>query len=303
MYIFSFFKALLRPSKILTSIYFILNMGVVFMLFGFFNLFSLPFEGTQAFVYNGLFGLGINFICMLIALSPIGEAYFRFLEGLKIVPENEETEPILKAFSEVYEKARAVNPKISSKVKLYYKESDEINAFALGHRTVAITEGALSLSEEQFKAILAHEFGHISNADSDLTLGIIVSNAILGAFVFVMKLIGLFVALVFSFAREGGFISIIIHFVFVTVLGLVFAIWTKLGMLMMNATSRKDEFRADNYAVKCGMGAELIDALNVIDPSQTRSSALSLLSSTHPDTSVRIEKINEALQVSNAVTI
>lgn len=296
MYILSFFKALFKPSKILTSLYLILNLGIIFALFGLFNMFPVGTE--NAFLFNGLIGIGINLVCMFIALSPIGEAFFRFLQGIKPLPYNDNNARLFNLFNEVYDKARTVNPKISKKVQLYYMDTDMINAFALGHRTVALTTGAFELEDDHIRALLAHEFGHISNNDSDLTLGIIVSNVFLGMFVFIMKLIAVFVTIVFSILASdniGGIIASIVHLIFITLLGFVYALWTKIGMLLMNATSRGDEFRADNFAVKCDLGEELIDSLSTIDPNTTKSSALALLSSTHPDTVTRIEKINAAL--------
>lgn len=293
MYIFSFLKALFKPSKVLTSIYILLNTAMVFGLFYLFKIFS--FGTTLDGIYNGLIGLGINFVCLLIALSPIGECCMRFLNGIKIMPYNAETERLYETFNNVYAKALSVNPKLSRKIKLYYKDELNVNAYALGHRTVCMTVGSTQLSTQQIEGLLAHEFGHISNADSDLLLGIFVSNIILSVFMFIVKLLAMLFSLVLAGLTRSDAGPAIINFLLITVVMTVFAIWTRLGMLMLNATSRADEYRADNFAVQCGNGIQLAEALSTIDPSTTKSPALAMLMSTHPDTVVRIERINAAL--------
>lgn len=301
MYIFSFLKALFKPSKILTSIYLVLNMGLVFGMFYLFKLFAFGTELDG--VYNGLIGIGINFACLLVALTPMGEMYFRFISGIKRMARTSENEHIFQAFEEVYQKAKEVNPKLSKKIRLYCKKDKDVNAYALGHRTVCLTEGAMKLDIEHIKGMLAHEFGHIAHADSDLTLGIVLSNMILGIFVFIVKLIATLMILIVGVATRSKVLTAIMSFIFITIIMTVFQLWTKIGMLMMNATSRGDEYLADKFAVECGYGCELSDALSTIDPSLTKSSVVALLSSTHPDTVTRVEKISILMNNNTCKTV
>lgn len=58
---------------------------------------------------------------------------------------------------------------------VYVMESKEINAFAAGmrpdHAVIAVTRGALNfLNRDELQGVVAHEFGHIYNADMKISL-------------------------------------------------------------------------------------------------------------------------------------
>ena len=166
MYIGSFLKALFTPRKIWCSIYFLLNLVIVFFIFAAPELMAEAEAGH--WVGMGFIGVAVSMFFTFVSLSPLGEAYVRFKERVKQLPRNEQTAWIYEMFDEVHAAARGVNAKISGKVKLYYKETEEINAYAVGHRTVIVTHGILRFSPEQIKGVLAHEFGHISGGDSGI---------------------------------------------------------------------------------------------------------------------------------------
>ena len=43
-----------------------------------------------------------------------------------------------------------------------------VNAFAIGRNTIAVTMGAIeTFSSDELKGIIAHEFGHLSNGDTN----------------------------------------------------------------------------------------------------------------------------------------
>lgn len=296
MYIGSFLKALFTPRKIWCSIYFLLNLVIVFFIFAAPGLLADAEAGQ--WVGMGFIGVGISMFFTFISLSPLGEAYVRYKERVKQLPRNEQTAWIYEIFDEVHASARKVNAKVSEKVKLYYKDTDEVNAYAVGHRTVIITDGILQLSPEQLKGVLAHEFGHISGGDSDIDLGINVSNTILMLFTIAVSAFISFMAWALSMAFESisaKATCIAIGGAITTALSLVYYLWIKLGRLMVNAASRNDEYAADAFSVKCGYGEGLHSALSTLDPSKMRSSFFSLLSSTHPDTVARLEKIRKKM--------
>lgn len=73
---------------------------------------------------------------------------------------------------------------------VYIIPANEINAFAAGmhpdNAVIAITEGALDrLNRDEVQAVIAHEFGHIANAD--MVLGLRLAAMVMGFF-FVMYL-------------------------------------------------------------------------------------------------------------------
>ena len=203
--------------------------------------------------------------------------------------------------TEVHAAARSVSPSVGAKVKLYYKQTDDVNAYAVGHRTIIVTDGILALSDKDLKGVLAHEFGHIANGDSDLTLGINVSNTILVIFTALVGFVVTTMSSLFSMLFESvdaKATCAAIAGVIVLALSLVYYLWVKFGMLLVNASSRNNEYAADAFAVDCGFGAGLYSALSQLDPSKTRSGFFSLLASSHPDTVARLEKIRLRLGAS-----
>ncbi len=300
MYIVSFLKNLFRPRKFLCALYLLMNTALVFFLFGYaFTSFSGSTYDTKTFVVNGLIGVAINLAITLLSLSPIGEAYVRMKEKVQKMELTGDTAGIYAIFEEVYAAAKEKNPKIGDKIKLYYKPTEEVNAYALGHRTVIVTHGLInSMDADMIKGVLAHEFGHISSGDSDLKLGISVSNSILLIFTVIINLVITFFSLVIGLASKkasGWIAGRIFGAVGVFLVTLVYGIWTKLGMLMVNATSRKDEYAADAFAVDCGFGTDLYNALDALDGVKAKSNFFSLLASTHPDTVDRLSAIRERL--------
>lgn len=302
MYLGSFLKNLFKPRNFFCVLYLVLNMALVFCIFGYvLSVFNGGIQDAQTFVINGCIGIGINIVITLIALSPLGEAYVRRKENTKILNRTQDTEAIFTVFYEVYGAVKAKYPKLGDKIKLYYKDTDEVNAYALGHRTIIVTHGLLQcMDTEKIKGILAHEFGHIVNGDSDLKLGISVSNGILLTItVIINALIANLMLIVGVFSEKSSIkiISRVIGIIGIFLVTIIYGIWAKIGMLIVNATSRKDEYEADTFAVDCGYGKNLYDALNSLDETKTKSNFFSLLASTHPDTVDRLKSIQTKLAV------
>lgn len=296
MYIGSFFKSLFKPRKFLCSLYFLLNIVIIFLIFGYVAPFDFGMSDTASFAVNGLIGIAVNFIVMLIALSPVGEAYVRYKERAVKIVRNADSEWLYQLFDEVYAAAKSKDARISDKVRLYYKETEEINAYAMGHRTVIVTAGLLkNVSAERIKGILAHEFGHISGGDSDLKLGISVSNCILLIITVILNLVIGLISLIFGLLSDN--LAAIVRGIGIFIVTLIYSLWVKLGILMVNATSRKDEYAADAFAVDCGYGSDLYDALDELDGVKTKSDFLSILGATHPDTVDRLAAIKQKMSV------
>ena len=288
MYIIGFIRSLLRPRKFLCSLYFLLNLVVVFFVFATFA--SFGGNGEDNTVKAGFIGIAVNIVVTLIALSPIGEAYVRMKEKVERVDRTPDTAGVYMIFDEVYAEAKKQSKFVGNKIKLYYKDTDEVNAYALGHRTVIITRGLINnMNADMIRGVLAHEFGHIASGDSDLKLGISVSNGILWLATIAFNLIIVLIAGLVAILSEkaGNWLSVL----GITIVTLIYTIWVKLGMLLVNATSRKDEYAADAFAVDCGYGNHLYAALDALDGVKTKSSFFSLLASTHPDTVDRLKAI------------
>lgn len=297
MYIFSFFKSLLRPRHILPTLYFLVNCALVFLIFYYIMPFEIHSDPQTNSIILGLIGLGVNLFFIFISLSPFGEFFWRLRNNIKSAPrgevESRRWNIALNAFEEVKAKAVEASRSVSKKVKLYYSPSDEINAFALGHGTVILTRGILSADPEYLKGVLAHEFGHIAHGDSDLKLGINVSNSIL---TICMTIVSVFANLIIGILagsdRNIGYLFYIVCRIVLNVIIMgLFKLWTLLGVLLLNMSSRKEEFLADGFAKELGYDEQLAEFLNKIDGGGYRTNKFDLMFQTHPDTVDRLEHL------------
>ncbi|MGN1060713.1 MAG: M48 family metalloprotease [Candidatus Coproplasma sp.] len=295
MYIFSFLKSLIKPKNLLSAIYFLINSVIIFFIF-----YILPIEVIADEKWNpivlGLIGLGINAVIILISLSPIGEFFWRIRNRVfNSAPDEfaEYWQNVNAVFEEVKNTAIQCGHKISDKLKLYYTPTNDLNAFALGHRTVVITHATMCINPDYIKGVLAHEMGHIVNADSDLKLGINVSNGILTIFLTVVSFISNFIIGALTGAQNGfmNVIGLILNFLFnILIIGL-FNVWNYIGVLCVNCTSRKSEYKADGFAKELGYGEQLTAFLYALDGNAPKTSIFNLMYQTHPDTPDRIRAL------------
>ncbi len=293
MYIISFCKSLFKPKNALPAIYFFANAVIVFFLF-----YILPYRFTSDEqmdrIYLGLIGLGVHLIFILISLTPMGEALWRLRNRIKSQPKQVELQDDWQIAKEVFEevKANARNwtKSVSNKVKLYYSPTDDINAYALGHRTVIITKGLLGANPEYLKGVFAHELGHIAHGDSDLKLGINVSNSILTVFITILSFFTYMIVMLLACIENEAtnFVALVINFLFRIVIIGLFNLWNLVGVLFINWSSRKAEYAADGFANELGYGEQLAMFLNVLDGNSGKSSRFDLMFQTHPDTQDRL---------------
>ena len=271
-------------------IWVILNMAVIFGL-------------GSIFGSAGMIIAPVAYIISLyIAVSPAGEFLLRHQNACKKITNKKINERIMPIFNKVYEQAKEKSPHISPKVQLFMCNEDSVNAFATGRKTVCITKGLLEMKDEHIEAILAHEFGHLANRDTDALLIVVVGNLI----VTVMMTILATICKVFGFIIDhsdsgkglniGKNISKIATFILITAF---MFIWTKLGALFCMRGNRKQEYAADYYAAELGNAQNLIDAFCEMDEAPAPKGLWATLVSTHPETADRIMKLNEYIDSKN----
>lgn len=169
------------------------------------------------------------------------------------------------------------------------------NAFAIGRRTICVTDGLLNLTDEEIMAVFAHEIGHIAYQHSAIQLLIGGGNLFISGFLLIVKVIcwiitGIF-ALVGISTRSfwGG--------LFMTLFGglstVLIWLWTKFCMLFLMWSMRQNEFVADEYAYKLGYGTILASVLDRHMCSAPNNGLLRALYSTHPHSDDRIARLQE----------
>lgn len=293
MYLFDFIKQMTRKSNIPVFIYLALNIVIITL---FVNIgWDVPMIESM--------GLGIILyvISLTVTLSPIGEWILRLQTGCRTIKRKEQINFLEPIFREVYNKARKLDPSIPRDVRLFINSDESPNAFATGRKTICVTEGLLHMPEEQIKATLGHEFGHLAHKDTDLILVVTVGNMIVSSIIVMIQLIIELFHLVmeiisFFIGGKGGAIASIINSLYrlmITkiVVGLTW-IWTKIGILLVMKSCRSNEFEADEFSFNLGYGNEMCALLDTIGNADAKGLFANLASS-HPNKNDRIAKLQE----------
>lgn len=308
MYVIEFLKRMFRKSNTTVVIYLIINYILISAII------CLLFSGggVVGILLGLLVGLVAYVISLALALSPIGEWLLRLqcqchpIE--KLSPELQNY--ILPIFQEVYQQAMAEDSTIAPDIKLYFTENEDENAFALGRKTVAVTTGGLQnpMFREQLKGILGHEFGHLAHKDTDLLLLITVGNMIITLAITILKVIIIAATFIFNamativgwlshgdrdhticvfFIKLGTSIASFLSLVFIN---LFMRVWTQVGQLLVMKGSRENEYEADAFSCSIGYGRELYSFFQTLG-GEEEVSKLGILVSTHPPTSLRMERL------------
>ena len=291
MYLFDFFKRLFKKNNAGVVIWMVLNLLLIVFLF----------SGGFTSLTGALIGVALYFLSMLIALSPIGEWILRMQNGCKKITDPAVLNRIEPLFREVYARAKELDPELPDDIQIFLSESSEPNAFATGRKTLCLTRGLLTYSDEQIKGVLGHEFGHLANKDTDTVLVVAVGNMIVSAIFILVRffsnicmLIGEFVASAFGRGLGGALAALFMglgRIVADFVLVVMMRIWNQIGVWLCMSSSRKNEYIADEYAHRCGHGEGLIQVLESFGTTHGSTGLFAALASSHPQNADRIGKL------------
>lgn len=303
MYIKHFFTSLTKKNNIPIVIYLALNVIIItLIIYNFLN--ADGNYGPNGFVCF-LIAVALYLVSIVVALSPFGEWILRLQNGCKKIKRKEQIAIIEPIFNEVYAKARELNPDISDNITLYIKgknkkkdEADEINAFALGRNTICITEGLLSCSEEEIKAVLGHEFGHLAHHDTDVILVITVGNFIITTIITIVTVICTILKLFFAGASEGKdgapfVVGLIMTAFFLLLINLANRVWSQIGVWLCMKSSRENEYLADEFSFNLGYGVSLCKFLDEYAGDSHAEGLFAALASSHPDTNDRVSRLQD----------
>ena len=296
MYIKDFLKKVFKKGNTTLLIYFLVNMLIVV------GIIAIPFIGYNIFV-GILVGLGLYAISVAASLSPIGEMMRRHQLHCIPLEKNPELEAeLMPLINEVYDRAKEINPELPTDIRFFYLEDESINAFAAGRKTICLHSGTANMQDKKrIKAVLAHEFRHIANHDTDLGLFVHVGNLIINAFfifwgigVTMTRIIGTLVA-IFTSDDDGGFAGLMMHLSALlsqVALIVIQKIWYRFGGLMIAKTKRNQEFEADIFSAKLGYGVPLCELFDTWGD-DTPKDVYEGLFLDHPSSPERIENLQE----------
>ncbi len=211
---------------------------------------------THQFAWAMVFGFGGAFISLLMSKTMVKRSMNM---QQVVVPQTEKEALVFNTVKELAEREGINMPE----VWVYW--DDVPNAFATGptrnSAMVAVSSGlAMNLSDDELRAVLAHEVGHIANGDM---LATTLLQGLMNTFVyFLASMIARAVATVAPGDDEEGGMNFMIYFVVDTILQILFSV---LASIVVCWFSRQREFRADAYAADA-LGADgMIRALRKIE--------------------------------------
>ena len=310
-YLIDLLKNLFSSKNIMAILYLVLNLCLI---------------GAIGYLYyDGIFigvpiFLALYLVIAFVALSPLGEVVLRSKAKCKRIKEDELLNRLEPLFFEVRDAALHKHPEmmIHPNAALYITDDPEPNAFALGRKTVCVTTGLLEFDDEEIKAVIGHELGHLSMHDTEMILLITVGNFIIttvaNILILLTALFRIFIAVGLMFAGKfegkaaynlGSAIMSLITIVFINFL---MFIWTNIGVWMVMKTSRNAEYEADAFSCDLGYTDGMLSFLGKLDSFEIpyenlgfwerKTEVFSILSDSHPATRKRIERIMKFTELS-----
>ena len=167
----------------------------------------------------------------------------------------------------VLKKTKENSPYTVNKVNLTMIHDETPNAFAVGRKTICITDALLNLSDDDILGILAHEVGHLAYGHSIVQLIIGGGNVFIWVAIFLIKIacwtitaiLGLFAI------RSRRLISGVLLAGIASLSSNLIWLWTIFCLLFLRWSMRQNEFVADEFAYNIGFGNQLA---KVIDESK-----------------------------------
>ena len=221
--------------------------------------------------------------------SEIIERVLRYVNGVRRVATSKEKDRLIPLFEEVQAKAINNSKGIGKKTKLYIVDTMEINAFVIGRNTLALTRGAIeTFNDEELKGIIAHEFGHLSRYDGQITLLISFCTTI---FLWIFIVLSFIVKFIEGFFENNiiGSILNFVRFILDLFVNAVLFVWT----IIVSGGNRYSEFKADGYAKSIGYGEQLRQSLYILYNMEISENKglIKNLKRSHPILAYRIEEL------------
>ena len=261
---------IVRFSNLGTLIFFILNILLITCVFG-----------TSGYVEEVIL---IYIVAVVLSLSPIGEVLLAQLAGAKEIKRQDVKLRIIPLVQYVLDCAKVKTQYNLDSVKVMILYDDSPNAFAMGRKTICITQGLLNLPDDAILGILAHEVGHLAYGHTVIQLLIGGGNLFITGFLFLFKLAAWIITAVmglFALGSRDGFMGLLTALFAGISAGLSW-LWVKFCRLFLMWSMRQNEYQADEYAYKIGFGVELAQVLDRHLCDVPRKGFFNALYNTHP---------------------
>ena len=275
----------IRISNLGTLIFFLLNISLILLVF-------CPNGITWQ---NALPLIAIYIITVLISFSPVGEWILPALAGAREIKRTDIKIKLIPLLEVVFNEAKAKVPSMVSSVHLKIVHDESPNAFAIGRKTICVTDGLLNLSDEEIMAVFAHELGHLAYHHTSIQLLIGGGNMFISGCLLLIKLSCWLITAIFSIFAIGtrrlgrGLIIAAIG----SLSTISIWLWTKFCMLFLMWSMRQNEYVADEFAYRLGYGNILASILDRQMCSKPQNGLLKALYATHPHSDDRIARLQK----------
>jgi len=270
-------KNIFKRSNIGTFIFFILNAAFIMMIFSGGGRDTLI---TVFFVYIA---------SILLAYSPFGEWMLCFFVGAKKMVRADMQKRMIPLLDTVVINAKRKTPEFTRDVNLKVIYSPDPAAYAIGRRTICVTEGLFRLPDNLILGILSHEVAHLAKGHNDIQLAMGGGNFLITIMIFLTKAFAVLVAgiSIIQAFRQRSFMTALAGILFAGIVWL----WTAFCKLFLRWSMRANEYEADAYAVDLGYGHELAEWIDSNVMGVPSDPFLKALFSAHPNGHDRIAKI------------
>lgn len=195
-------------------------------------------------------------------------------------------------------------------ITYYQFIDDDVNAITFGKNSIAISSGALRMmSDEEFKGVICHEYGHIVHRDYYFSL-IIFSLTSMGRF-FIhipIKLFTVFSRLVSvtigAVIKPIGSLMNLIHDIIQFIIEICLAIIYGVPEIIELNLNKYAEYRCDKFALKYGCAEGLYLFLSreeLVKADDSFDSFFAYLTNTHPKTKKRMKRLSKLMKKNKIV--
>ena len=171
-----------------------------------------------------------------------------------------------------------------------------VNAMALGRHTIAVTKGAMkTFTEDELKAVMAHEMAHIVYGDTIASLYTLIGNGFFSAFVLFARFCLLLLDWLQNvFTKKRGFLFSFIFLIQLLFEAVIFIFNFGLQVIL-SVNRRKNEFWADGFSYSIGYDTDMIEALYLLEKISLgdNSTIIQKMTASHPRITLRIKKLEE----------
>lgn len=233
---------------------------------------------------------------LLIGFSSLGEKLLRLLNHVRPLETKREIEYLQPLFEEVYLHTKEVYTYKLPNIQICIIDNMTVNAMALGRHTIAVTKGAMkTFTEDELKAVMAHEMAHIVYGDTIASLYTLIGNGFFSAFVLFARFCLLLLDWLQNvFTKKRGFLFSFIFLIQLLFEAVIFIFNFGLQVIL-SVNRRKNEFWADGFSYSIGYDTDMIEALYLLEKISLgdNSTIIQKMTASHPRITLRIKKLEE----------